>query len=88
MMISEIKKWAKSWGYSIIKDKGDEEKNEPVQYYWSKDDDINATGVAPSVSKVAREIYNHFTENKWVEYQIEYKEKLEYKKFEVNEYGS
>lgn len=86
-MISEIKKWAKSWGYSIIKDKGDEEKNEPVQYYWSKDDDINATGVAPSVSKAAKAIFNHLTDNKWLDHQKEYEEKKETKHFEISNYA-
>lgn len=88
MTISEIKKWAKTHGYSIIKDKGDEEKGQPTQYYWSKDSDVNATGVAPSVSKVATSIFNHMTDNKWVEYQKEYKENIEYQKFEISDYGS
>jgi hypothetical protein len=85
-MISEVKKWAKTHGYTIIKDKGDEEKGESTQYYWSKENDINATGVAPSVSKVATAIFNHMTDNKWVEYQKEYRENQEYKKFEVSDY--
>ena len=74
MTISEIKKWAKSQGYTIIKDKGDEENGTTTQYYWSKEDDVNATGVAASVSKVATAIFNHMTDNKWVEYQKEYKD--------------
>jgi len=83
MTISEIKKWAKAKGYTIIKDKGDEEKDEPVQYYWSKDDDINATGVAPSVSKVAKAIFNHMTENKWLQYQVEYQDNIQYKQIKL-----
>lgn len=86
MTISEIKKWAKAHGYTIIKDKGDEEKGESTKYYWSKENDVNVTGVAPSVSKVATAIYNHMTDNKWVEYQKEYKENQEYKKFEISDY--
>jgi len=85
-MISEVKRWAKSNGYTIIKDKGNEEKNEPVQYYWSKDDDVNVTGVAPSVSKLATAIFNHMTDNKWVEYQKEYAENKQIKKFQINDY--
>jgi len=86
--ISEIKKWAKAHGYSIIKDKGDEEKEQPTQYYWSKESDIHATGVAPSVSKVATAIFNHMTDNKWVEHQTKFKEEKEYTKFTVTDYGS
>jgi hypothetical protein len=86
--ISEIKKWAKAHGYSIIKDKGDEEKGQPTQYYWSKENDVNATGVAPSVSKVATAIFNHMTDNKWVEHQIKFKEEKEYTKFTVTDYGT
>ena len=86
MTISEIKKWAKSQGYTIIKDKGDEENGTTTQYYWSKEDDVNATGVAASVSKVATAIFNHMTDNKWVEYQKEYKDNQQYKKFEIRDY--
>ena len=72
MKITEIKSWAKTWGYSIIKEKDDSENG--ASYYWAKNDDNNATGVAPSVSKVAAAIFNHMTENKWVEHQQQYKE--------------
>jgi hypothetical protein len=84
MTISEIKKWAKAQGYTIIKDKGDEEKDEPVQYYWSKDNDINATGVAPSVSKVAKAIFNHITEYRWIDHQNAYEENKTYNYFNIN----
>jgi hypothetical protein len=65
--ITEVKSWAKTWGYSIIKEKDDSVNG--ASYYWSKNDDPNVTGVALSVSKVARDIFNHLTENKWVEHQ-------------------
>jgi len=84
--ISEIKKWAKTHGYSIIKDKGDEETGQPTQYYWSKESDVNATGVAPSVSKVATAIFNHMTEDKWVEHQTKFKEEKADVKFTVSNY--
>lgn len=77
MKISEIKKWAKRWGYTIIKDKGDEEAGDPVTYYWYKDDNKEICGVAPSVSKVALAVYNHMTDNKWVEYQQNYKSEMD-----------
>ena len=73
MLWKEIKSWAKSKGYETLKDKDDN------QYYWAKldSDDPNASGVAPSASKLARAIFNHITDNKWSDYQQEYKEKLE-----------
>lgn len=82
MLWTEIRSWAKSKGYDTIKDKEDN------QYYWAKIDSTNPedSGVAKSVSKLAFAIYNHMTDNKWVEYQKEYKEKLEVKKFSLNDY--
>ena len=70
MTITEIKSWAKSWGYSIIKEKDDSLNG--ASYYWAKNDDPNATGVSLSVSKVARDIYNNMTDNKWVDHQNNY----------------
>ena len=75
MKITEIKSWAKTWGYSIIKEKDDSENG--ASYYWAKDDDPSATGVSLSVSKVARDIFNHMTDNKWVEHQQNYVESEE-----------
>lgn len=71
--ITEIKTWAKRWGYSIIKEKDGSENG--ASYYWCKNDDPSVTGVALSVSKVALAIYNHLTDNKWLEHQKEYNEK-------------
>ena len=86
MQISEIKKWAKEKGYTVIKDKED------GLYYWAKlDAGPDASGVAKSVSKVAKAIFNHMTDNKWVEYQEQYqkeKEQKELEKFTVSDYGS
>ena len=87
MKITEIKRWAKDWGYTIIKDKGDEENGDPVQYYWSKNDDPNVTGVAPSVSKVATAVFNHMTDNKWVAYQKQYQENKSIDPFTTTDYG-
>jgi hypothetical protein len=67
MTITEIKTWAKKWGYSIIKDKDDSING--ASYYWAKNDDPSVTGVSPSVSKVARDIFNNMTENKWIDHQ-------------------
>lgn len=82
--ITEVKTWAKNWGYSIIKEKDDSLNG--ASYYWCKDDDPAATGVALSVSKVATAIYNHMTENKWLDHQKEYQENQEIKKFTTSDY--
>jgi hypothetical protein len=73
MIWTEIRSWAKNKGYSIIKDKDDSING--ASYYWCKNDDTSVTGVALSVSKVALAIYNHSTDNKWLEHQKEYNEK-------------
>lgn len=82
MLWKEIKSWAKSKGYETIKDKDDN------KYYWAKLDsnDPNASGVTESVSKLATAIFNHITDNKWLEHQTKYKENIEYKKAETSDY--
>jgi len=83
MLWSEVKKWAKEKGYEVIKDKQD------GLYYWAKlNAGPDASGVSQSVSKVATAIFNHITEDKFVEYQLKYKEEKEYTKFTVSDYGS
>lgn len=84
MKISEIKKWAKEKGYVVTKEKGDEEKDEPAIYRWHKIDDPSVCGTAPSVSKVATAVFNHLTDNEWVEYQKEYQLNKEINKFGVS----
>lgn len=83
-MISEVKKWAKTKGYEIIKEKDDSING--ASYYWAKQDNILATGVALSVTKVATAIFNHLTEDKWVEHQIKFKEAKADIKFTVSDY--
>jgi hypothetical protein len=68
--ITEIKSWAKSKGYTIIKEKDDSVNG--ASYYWCKDSDPNITGIALSVSKVATAIYNDLTNYKWLEHQKQY----------------
>lgn len=83
MLWKDIKTWSKSKGYETIKDKDD------GQYYWAKlnSSDPNDSGVARSVSKLATQIYNHMTDNKWEEYQKEYKEKFNPKIENSTNYG-
>jgi hypothetical protein len=68
--ITEVKSWAKSKGYTIIKEKDDSVNG--ASYYWCKDSDSNITGVALSVSKVATAIYNDLTNYKWLKHQKQY----------------
>jgi hypothetical protein len=82
MLWKEVKSWAKSNGYETIKDKEDN------QYYWARLDSKEPadSGVAKSVSKLAFAIYNHMTENKWLDHQKEYQENLELKKVDISDY--
>lgn len=84
MLWKEIKTWAKDRGYSTIKDKED------GQYYWAKldSDDPKDSGVAKSVSKLARAIFNHFTNDKWVEHQNEFEKNKEEVKITLSDYGT
>lgn len=84
MLWSEVKRWAKEKGYDIVKEKDDSING--ATYYWMKSNDHSISGMAPSVSKVATAIFNSMTDNKWVDYQKEYKENKEYKKFTVSDY--
>lgn len=80
MLWKEVKSWAKSRGYETLKDKDDN------QYYWAKLDDPDASGVAKSVSKLALAIYNHMTDNKWLDHQKQFLDKKEETKFTINDY--
>lgn len=82
MLWKEIKTWAKSKGYETIKDKDDN------KYYWAKlaSSDTNASGVATSVSKLATAIFNHLTNNEWIDHQTKYKDNLELKKANISDY--
>jgi hypothetical protein len=82
MVWKEIKTWAKDKGYTTVKDKDDN------QYYWAKLDsnDPSASGVNKSVSKLATAIFNHLTNNEFVDHQTQYKENLELKKANISDY--
>lgn len=84
MLWKEIKTWAKDHGYTTIKDKDD------GQYYWAKLDsnDPKDSGVAKSVSKLAKAIFNHITNNKWLDHQENFDKNKETKTFSISDYGS
>lgn len=84
MLWTEIRSWAKSLGYDTIKDKDD------GKYYWAKLDDVNPdnSGVASSVSKLAKAIYNHYTNNRWIDHQTEYNNSLNDSTITLTDYES
>lgn len=77
MLWSEVRKWAKEQGYATTKDKGNEEEGDKISYSWSKIDNPEISGVAASVSKLARAIFNDITDNKWLDHQEEHFKKLQ-----------
>ena len=66
-----IRTWEKDKGYKTTREKSGNESN-PYNYYWEKIDDPAINGTTNSLSKLATAIYNHMTNNAFVEYQIEY----------------
>ena len=77
MKWSLIKSWAKDHGYTSFREKTTDPNNpNAYDYYWGKIDDPSVTGVAISVSKLATDIYNHITDNRFFEHQQRYQEQL------------
>lgn len=74
MQWSLIKTWAKDHGYDAFREKSSDSEEKTYDYYWGKIDDPSVTGLATSVSKLSTQIYNHMTDNKWVEYQQQFQE--------------
>lgn len=78
MTFKELKRWASEHGYDVLKAKGTEE------CVWTKIDDPLASGISDTLKDTATQIYNHMTDNKWLEYQQEYKKfKTENIKFSI-----
>lgn len=73
MNFTELKRWAKSHGYEVLKSKGTEE------CIWTKIDTPSLTGISPTLAETARAIYNDISGGVWVEYQEEYKRTKEIK---------
>jgi|694.fasta_scaffold64657_3 hypothetical protein len=87
MLWTEVKNWAKTNGYTSFREKIEDTENR-YDYYWAKIDDPSATGLSNSVSKLARDIYNHITYNKFIDYQAAYELNQEDPQFNVSDYGS
>lgn len=75
MLWKEVKSWCKEKGYRADRTKVDGTDNH-YDYTWVKIDDVSISGTATSVSKLACAIFNHITDNKHVEYQIAYQQKI------------
>ena len=73
MLWSEIKRWAKDKGYETIKAKNEIPDSDSIQYFWSKTDNPESSGVAPSVSKLAKAIFNDISSNQWLLHQEEFR---------------
>lgn len=75
MLWKEIKSWAKDKGYKVDRKKIEGSDNS-YHYTWVKIDDDTISGSSTSVSKLAFALYNHITDNMYLEYQEQYKIKL------------
>jgi len=85
MLWTQVKSWAKDHGYSSFREKVKNEDNK-YDYYWTKEDDPTVTGLSISVSKLAKDIYNHITNNAHIKYQEEYSFNKEEIKFTLSDY--
>ena len=77
MLWYHIKSWAKDNGYSSFREKVDTQNNQ-YDYYWEKVDYPNVSGLATSVSKLATQIYNHMTNDQFIEHQNNYSREYKY----------
>lgn len=66
MTWTEIRRWAKENGYQTSKHKDG--------YDWSVVDNPDSCGTTSSVSKLATAIFNHMTDNKFIQHQKDYKD--------------
>lgn len=65
MLWKEVRSWASKYNYTTKKtDDG---------YVWSRLDNPSRSGISKSVSKLATDIYNDMTDNKFLAYQENYK---------------
>jgi len=60
--VNEIKQWAKKQGITI--------KKQGEGYVWFKDE--ARCDVPKDISEAVKDIYNHMTDNKYLEYQKNY----------------
>jgi hypothetical protein len=72
----EVKNWCQKFGYSFEKIKGKD--TEPSIYRWTKPGtDPLVTDSHTNLREAYLQMYNHMTDYKWVQYQKEYKERID-----------
>jgi ribose 5-phosphate isomerase RpiB len=69
MLVGEIKSWAKKNGYIVKTVKG-------VGYEWNKEG-MDEKNTDDDLNEMARKIFNEITDNKFLEYQKEYKSNIQ-----------
>lgn len=84
MQWSLVKTWAKEHNFTASRKKSD---NTDIQYeyFWHKTDQPTISGTTTSLSKLATAIFNQLTDNKFVEYQKEYQDKMNNQELDHNE---
>jgi len=65
MLWKEIKTWASKYNYTT--------KKTEDGYIWSRLDNSSQSGISKSVSKLATDIFNNMTDNKFLKHQEQYK---------------
>lgn len=90
MLWTTVKTWAKDNGYTTFreKSKSTDKGDNAYDYYWAKDSDPTITGLSLSVSRLAKDIYNNITNNKFVDYQAAYELNKEDPTFSLSDYGN
>ena len=90
MLWTQVRSWAKDKGYTTFREKSEktDKGDNCYDYYWAKDNDPTATGLSLSVSRLAKDIYNHITDNKFVDYQAAYQLNKEDPTFSLSDYGN
>tara|TARA_B100001094_G_scaffold93771_1_gene89615 strand:- start:833 stop:1117 length:285 start_codon:yes stop_codon:yes gene_type:complete len=81
MKWSEIKKWAKTKGYNVSREKAENTDEYTYEYTWTKDDK-SAGGLATSVKGLATDIFNNITNNRHLAHQLQYQQNYDLSEYE------
>jgi hypothetical protein len=68
MLWKEVRTWATSHGYKVDRTKAKDQENS-YNYTWSH---VSCSGTAESTFALAKSIYNHITEDKYIDHQMGY----------------
>ncbi len=76
---TNIKRWAKDQGYTCVREKTTNSANpNQYDYYWAANDDVAVTGLAFSISSLAKDVFNHMTDNRHLEHQENYEPEIKH----------